>query len=243
MARIQTEIYTENLSRHIVIYGWQHHYKMLLEELRGEGLNEQNTILIVNHDPTRKLDVALGPDIYLLNTVGDHEANLLAANIPKAKSLLIASSREVVKNSKAIDANAILLCLLAKKLQPNIQVIVDLPFGNNIEHLFNAGVDEVIRGEQFCSMITASAILNEGITSFYREILSTRYGNEFYKAKFSSKYWGMTFLHAMEKLKEEQGAILLAIMRGSQIITNPHFLIIEKDDIGVVLSEGKIEEL
>ncbi|RME85325.1 MAG: hypothetical protein D6785_04530 [Planctomycetota bacterium] len=244
MVRIHTEIYTENLEGHLVIYGWQKHYKILLKELHGEGLSGfSKTIIVIQTDSHAKME-DLGSHIYSLPGSGDFEEDLRSANIQKAETLIISSFAKSSRQERAWEAHAILISLLAKKLNPRVRVVVDIPFGNNVEHLLNAGVDEVICGEEFCSMLAASTMINPGITFFFREILSTQYGNEFYCAPFvTSQYIGKTYMVALEEIKEDKNALLLGIMRRKNILVNPQFLTIEKGDMAILLCEKRPSQL
>jgi len=145
-------------------------------------------------------------------------------------------------DSYSQDAKAILTTLTIKSLYPESYVCVELKDSKNLEYLKNAKADEIILGGEISAKLLVQAALDHGVTEIVSELLSNRYGNEFYLIKVPSHFIGKNFLDVLVSLKKEYNILCLGVYDSlkSAYLANPSpDLVLKEKDKLVVIASGR----
>ena len=88
------------------------------------------------------------------------------------------------------------------------------------------------------SHLIASAASDHGISKVISELLSSRYGNEFYSMSVPEELIGMKFIDVLVAMKAQSNAIVLGVQKGStgEFISNPDvdYLVSQEDNLLVI---------
>ena len=215
------------LKNHIIVcgagrVGWQ-----VLQRLRKEGapcvVVEQNEELI------KKL-----LDEGFLAVQGDatQDEILINVQIEHAKGLITALPE---------DARNVFVTLTAKGLNPNIQVVARMDKLESEKKLRHAGADKVISPAILGGWRMAMSILKP-VSVEYIETLFHDHNIEMeieeFKIDINSCLVGKTL--GLSGIKEQTGAIVIAIVRDSKVISNPVALeVILDGDLLIVFGKGE----
>ena len=153
---------------------------------------------------------------------------LLAARVHLARSIIILAN----PNASDPDAGSALIALAVLRLtQENEEkphIVAEVIDHRKIEHLKNAGVDEVVCATDFGLGIIAQTAVYSKLTDVYQELLSHSSGNEFYtienkrvsEAICDKKFEDVAkaFLNYRDT---DNPLILIGIKRDNSIVINP----------------------
>jgi len=231
--------------RRITILGMNPRVSRLVEELCGEGIGE-GTFDIMVLAPTRD-DTLLERFPGVRSHIGSGTPEELERfDVHRSEAILVVvpegtgGSASGMGSERVADAQTILSVLTLRKFlashRSTARVVAEVVSDEAVEHVRNAGADEIILIGSTVASILASAVINPGITRFFDETFSTTYGHEFYIVPAPPSLADQTFLSALEGLKREHGMILVGVRRGTEVIVNPRRLIIRPDDSIIVLS-------
>ncbi|RME85327.1 MAG: hypothetical protein D6785_04540 [Planctomycetota bacterium] len=243
---IEKEIY--HLQNHVVILGYNDRVERIVEELNGEGVEDEEMAVLIAADiescPAERFQ-----NVHLYRGNPTKESTLKELKLDQAKVVLVVADHKGGKEEGggSLDAQTVLtvitlhrfLTLTLDNGQTPPRIIAECMEENTLEHLKNAGCDEIILIGSTSAALLAASVINPGITQFFSEVFSTLFGHEFYIVPPPRELHGMTFLQALKWLKVNYGDIIVAVKRGKQIFVNPRRFVILKDDEIVVLSRHK----
>ena len=88
-----------------------------------------------------------------------------------------------------------------------------------------AGVEEIVVPDEYAGRILATASRNRGIVALFDELLTSRYGNQIYKARAPADWRGKEIRWVHQTMKEQFNAVLLSIEHrqdnSCNIVVNP----------------------
>lgn len=202
---------------HLVMCEWNHRSMEILKERRNDPRTENDPIVLIADIEAKPVDDDL---LYFIKGYVTEE-NLKRANLEKAKTVIILGDDKLEENSR--DAKAVLSTLTVESVNPNVYTIVELVSGANVRHCKRAKADEVIVGSEFSSKLISSASQDHGISKVLSELLTSREGNDLFKAPAPQELVGKTFMEAFVEMKRTRDCITLALQRGSEgeVISNP----------------------
>lgn len=213
----------DELHDHTVVCGWNRSGELILSELLhdshcrnivvvSEVLGLEQTAFFQKYP--QELFVVEG-DFTRMNVLKE-------ANIENAQNaILLADSSKEERSAQDRDARTVLAAMLIEKLNPKIHTTVQLLNRDNETSLRKAGVEEIIVTDEYVGSIIGSVVRNRGISNVLSELLTAKYGHQFYKLKAPKSLVGKTVQEAMVILKEKHDATLLAVERGTKMDVNP----------------------
>lgn len=245
---IEKAIY--HLKEHIVILGYNDRVERIVKELAGEGLQgEKENVLIVSENEYSPIEKDL--HVYFLHADPMKVESLAKLQLEKAKVVLVVADQSHPTATDmqigSIDAQTVLSVItLQRYFAHNLshakkrpRVIVECMEENAVEHLKNAGCDEIVMVGSTSAALLAASVINPGITKFFGEVFSTLHGHEFYITCAPPSLHNMSFLQALKHIKVHFGDILVAVKRGHHIRVNPRRYVIREQDQLVVLARFK----
>lgn len=197
-----------NFEKHIVICGWNFQGPKILESLlSGEAHKEKPIVILADMEkvPYDSNEVDFIPGCPW------KKEDLIRAGIPKADTAIILTDIRGEKTSNP-DADALMVALAIENLNNKVHTCVQLLFSENIIHLENAKVDEIICLDQVGGNLMVSSALNHGISKVMNELLTFDKGSEIYRyeRKMPDDYTGKSFREVGKQLLEKN-MILIAI--------------------------------
>jgi voltage-gated potassium channel len=187
------------INGHIIIVGWNEATMEALKELKH---NVDCEAVVISPHPIEHKCVVGDPT--------DKET-LIKAGVDKAKCMLI---------STGDDSKTILTILLAKKLNPNINIVAEAVKMESAELIRYAGADRVILSKGFAGRLLASAIFEESVVRFFEDVTTSSEGDDVFEIP-AKEFAGKSILQAMIELKEKYNYILVGLVSNGEILINP----------------------
>jgi len=147
--------------------------------------------------------------------VGDatQEKTLRDAHIERARGLVAATTT---------DATNLYIVLTARALNPGLKIIARASEENAEKHLLTAGADSVVSPYHFAGQRIAQSFLRPNVVSFL-DTATTHLGMDLEIGEINvpsnSAFVGKTV--GTSRIRQERGAIILAIKRGDEMRFNP----------------------
>jgi len=220
-----------DVAKHIAICNWNDRGDRIVKELHC-SLAEPDTdiVVVTDSDVDEELlrnDSAYEQVFFVRGDATLHET-LSAARVHLAKSVVILADEKAPDP----DARSTLVALALSRLckdGPKPHVVAEAVNHRKMEHLRDAGVDEVICSTDYGLGVLAQCALHAKLSRVYENLLTySEDTNEIYIVEGDSvprTVIGKSFVEAAgilnENRDESNPAILLGIRRGEQIILNP----------------------
>jgi len=197
-----------HLQDHIIVCGAGRVGRQVLYRLRKEGA------LSVVIEKQEDLAIQLIEEGFLvINSDATHDETLKRARIDKAKGLITALPE---------DSLNVFVTLTAKGLNPGIQVVARMDQLETEKKLLRAGADKVISPATLGAWRMAMSILKPVSVEYIDTVIhdhNIAMDMEELKINESSCLVGKTL--ANSGIKQQTGAMVMAIVRGNQVISNP----------------------
>ncbi|MBS4536263.1 NAD-binding protein [Clostridium sp. D2Q-14] len=219
---------------HIIIIGWNHKTKIIIEELINEDKNLKVVIIDnIDYNPYNNKNIS-----YIKGNPWYDEV-LLRANIKYAKRIIVLADRNL-KNKDMMDAKSVLICLAINKLNKNIYLISEVANHSNKKLFLRANVNDILISNEIESKILVRSILYKGINKAMKELITNSYGCELYEASISEEYINNKYIDVSFKLLKK-GITLIGYFRNGETYLNPKTNIkLQSNDILIYIAPNKI---
>ncbi|AFQ44506.1 K+ transport system, NAD-binding component [Desulfosporosinus meridiei DSM 13257] len=198
----------EALEDHVIVCGAGRVGRQVVYRLRKEGAQ-----CVVIEQKEELANELIAEGFLVINSDATHDETLNKAAISKAKGLISALPE---------DSLNVFVTLTAKGLNPNINVVARMDQPESEKKLLRAGADKVISPATLSGWRMAMSILKP-ISVEYLETVIHDHNIEMemveLKIDEGSCLVGRTLLTS--GIKQQTGAIVLAILRENQVISNP----------------------
>jgi voltage-gated potassium channel len=217
----------EDLTGHVLVCGWKRGCEGMIAELQQDAaLRAAGIVVVSDQDSEPDLHRAgASPDrVYFLR--GDHTRVdvLQRAGVDRATMAIIVPDKLAKLSDQDRDARSVLTALVIEKLNKNAYVVVELLNADNEAYLRMAGVEEVLVADRHTGRLIGAACRSRGLMSTVRELLTSEYGNQFFKMPVPQSWWNRDAGELHGALKQQHDATLIAIERATSdppVLVNP----------------------
>jgi voltage-gated potassium channel len=231
----------DEIKDHCVVCGWNRSAELILEELLHDD-HYRNAVVI-----TEREDLDSHPFFqhhahraFVLHGDFTRVDVLKEAGIERARAaILLADASKEARSSQDRDARTVLAAMLIEKMNDTIFTTVQLLNRDNETSLRRAGVEEIIVTDEYVGNIIGSVVRNRGMTTMLDELLTSRYGHQFFKERLPKDLVGKPVAEVMTTLKVRHNATLLAVSydeRGKGMVVNPAADLILGPEIWVIVA-------
>ena len=225
-------MHASRVDNHIIICEWNHRTRAVIKELRADAQTSNTRLVLIADIEEKPIDD--NNLFFVRGTV--NEETLEKANLQKARTVVVLGDDSV--ETTARDAKVILSTLTIESINPDVYTVVELVDKANEQYCLRANADEIIIGSEMSSHLIASAASDHGISKVISELLSSRYGNDFYSMSVPQELTGMKFIDVLVAMKAQSNAIVLGVQKGStgEFISNPDvdYLVSQEDNLLVI---------
>lgn len=239
----------EDLERHAIVCGWNRAGFLMVDELLHDKERFKHIVIIseddsLEHHPFFELRV---DQVFLIK--GDYTRIdvLKRAGLERASyALLLADSSKDERTSQDRDARTVLAAMLIEKINKSIYTVVQLLNRDNETSLRQVGVEEIIVSDEYVGNIMATVAKNRGIVSILDDLLTAKYGHQFFKCEMPEELDGVSVNEAVGILKRDYNATLLGVdlmgRSGAESIqvNPPGELILKSTHLLIIASTGPI---
>ncbi len=231
----------DEITDHCVVCGWNRSAELILQELLHDN-HYKHVVVITEQD---------GLDAQAFFQHHAHRAFVIQgdftrvdvlkeAGIGRARAaILLADASKDARSSQDRDARTVLAAMLIEKMNDKIFTTVQLLNRDNETSLRSAGVEEIIVTDEYVGNIIGSVVRNRGMTTMLDELLTSRYGHQFFKERLPKDLTGKQVSEVMTTLKIRHNATLLAISydeRGKGMVVNPAADLILGPEVWVIVA-------
>jgi len=225
-------MHASRVDNHIIICEWNHRTRAVIKELRADAQTSNTRLVLIADIEEKPIDD--NNLFFVRGTV--NEETLEKANLQKARTVVVLGDDSV--ETTARDAKVVLSTLTIESINPDVYTVVELVDKANEQYCLRANADEIIIGSEMSSHLIASAASDHGISKVISELLSSRYGNDFYSMSVPEELIGMKFIDVLVAMKAQSNAIVLGVQKGStgEFISNPDvdYLVSQEDNLLVI---------
>lgn len=219
----------EDLEDHVIVCGWNQAGQLIVEELLHDGKRFEHVVVITERDDLDEHPVVQSNPSRVFTIQDDFTRvdALKRAGLEQASyALLLADTSREERSSQDRDARTVLAAMLIEKINQSIYTTVQLLNRDNETSLRQIGVEEIIVSDEYVGNIMATVTRNRGIVSMLDELLTAKWGHQFYKNPVPPELVGLQVREAIVRLKEEYDATLLGLdlhdqNRRQSILVNP----------------------
>lgn len=231
-------MYASTVENHIIICEWNHRTRAIIKELRADIQTHSIPLILIADIEEKPIDDA--NLFFIRGTV--NEETLKNANLQKARTVVVLGDDAV--DTTARDAKVVLSTLTIESMNPDVYTVVELVDKANEQHCLRANADEIIIGSELSSHLIASAASNHGISKVISELLSSRYGNEFYSMQVPKEMIDLKFIDVFIAMKTQSNTTVLGIQEAStgEYISNPDidYCVSQEDKLLVISRDRNI---
>ena len=209
------ELEIDELTEHVLVFGWNASGPTLLKELFGNGIHSGRAVVLVTEADAMPEDIpieGIRPELLYFQHGDYTRVDVLEqVNLHEASSAIILTDTTMPRTAQDRDARTVLAALTIERLAPHIYTVAELTSRQNEELLRMAGVEEIVVGDWFAGVIIGSASRNRGLIQVLDEILTGNRGNSFHSVLLPSELVGKTVREAHTHLLDTHHALLIAI--------------------------------
>ena len=204
----------EDLNDHVVVCGWNQAGPLVIKELLHEDRRFEHIIVVSEREDLDDLPVIQAHPSRVMTVQGDYTRLSVLREVGLERAgyaLLLADDSIEGRSSQDRDARTVLAAMLIEKVNDHIYTTVQLLNRDNESSLREIGVEEIIVSDEYVGNIMATVTKNRGIVSMLDELLTSQYGQQFFKDPVPPELVGMTVGDALVRLKEDYNATLLGV--------------------------------
>lgn len=246
LARLEaSSVVYEELENHAIICGWNRKAEIVVRELQQTRGSEDFPIVVIGEfdttpefsDPvTRREGVCFISDDFTKVPV------LTKAGVERAETCIILSDTTGGRTEQDADARTILAALTVERLNPNVYTCAELNNRVYGPHLEMGKVNDFVISGEYSSFLLAQAAVNRGLVGVVSELLTSQYGNQFYKVLVPARLIGQSSYELFCELKKEKDAILVAVQESNgEYHVNPKGYVFSEGDQVIVISRELID--
>jgi len=209
----------DDLVGHVLLCGWKRGSAGLIAELQVDPKIRASGIVVVSEqasEPDITIAGASEDRVYFLR--GDHTRVdvLRRAGVDRARTAIIVPDKTTNLSDQDRDARSVLTALVIEKLNKDAFVVVELLNPDNETYLRMAGVEEVLVADTHTGRLLGVASRNRGLMATFRELLTSRYGNQCHGLAVPAAWHGRTFGDLFVHLKQTRNATVVSLDRAGE---------------------------
>jgi len=214
--RMRTEgrvVEWDALSNHIVICGWTHKTKIIIEEYRASRTSRRIPIVVITELDSELIDQeirSLGSVMFVHDDFTRVSA-LRRAGIDRATTCLVLTDTSGGRSEQDADARTILSALTVEKMNPDVFTCAELVNRNYASHLKVGNVNDYVVTSEYGAHVLAQTAMKRGLSNMVSELLTYEQGNEFHRVPVPESWVGASFDDKLTELRTEHASILVAV--------------------------------
>ena len=212
----------QKLKNHVIVCGYGRNGRKACEELAASGRD----FVVVEHDQDKVANFPERKHYFLVLGDGTLDETLKNAGVEKAETII---------TTLPADANNVFICLTAKELNPEINVIARASEENSEKKLYRAGAGHVVKPDNLGGVYMAQLITKPEVIEFLELLNGTGEVNlsleKFSFEKLKDEYKHMTIRDL--DIRKHTGVNIIGIK-------DPEKGFIFSPDVNEVLKEGAI---
>jgi len=210
----QFEMDLEELNQHTLVCGHNRACRLIIEELQTDPEIKRRGIVVITEGDVRERFEQTEVDLSRVHFIrGDwtHPDVLTRCGAERAGIAVVLADRTRDLSDQDRDARTLLAALTLERINPRIFTCAELLNSQNEANLKLAGIDEVIARDKYTGSMIAAGARSLGIVGVLKELLTSKWGNQFYKVELPEAWAGRTVAEARAELSNEHEAILVAV--------------------------------
>lgn len=190
-----------NGKNHIVIIGWSKKAEHALEEIQLADRKKEIVLIAMLEKTPVKHD-----NVHFIQGDAADEAVLEMANIKEAQCVVIFAD-DSIEDNQLTDGKSLLIATGIERLAGDLHITVEIKVEKHMDLFRHVSVDEFIISDEMISRMAAQAVLSNGATKIYSQLMSRKVGEDLYQIPASPEW--KTYRDAFYNLLEK-GATLIS---------------------------------
>ena len=233
---------------HVLVFGYDAGSRMLLDALELE-LSEQDSQVVIFASGIRP--ASLPEDLIWISGDPTKESELDKVRLADARAVIVVGNRSL--SPAQADAQSILTVFttrayLAKNKKycrrtDPIQIVAEILDGENVEHAYTAGADEVVESTRVGFSLLAHAISVPGASQIMSRVVVAGSHNLYMGSLPSNLDGGISFFDMTQAMKREYGVLVIGVRRDGMDQLNPKDqMLVGGNDLMIYLAQAPITD-
>lgn len=190
------------LHDHFVVCGWNQRGRYVLQRLAGaaKGSGAPVALLCTPEDNPFENDF-----VFFYHGSPTSVADQKRVNMHRARSAILLADEVAGGDPNDVDARTVLCALTARSLNPGLHIVAEVLEPENVEHLTNAGVEEVFDHNLIGGSLLAQSALRRGVIDLVNAMAEKDADEKMRTIPVPDELVGMTCGEASARLSAEYG--------------------------------------
>ncbi len=225
---------TTSLKEHYAVLGWNQRGKYVLRRLAASARKSRIPIVLLCN-----LDTSPVEDDYVFFYKGNPTsvADQKRANVEQARSLILLADEQSGGDPGDVDARTVLAALTAKTMNANLSITAEVLDPENVQHLQNAGVNEVFDHNLIGGNLIAQSALRPGVIEVVNALASRDANSSMYVIPLRPGMAGRTCRDVSKELRAGNGYELIGARKTHGTPVYDSDAVLEEGDKLVILSD------
>ena len=207
----------QNLSEHIIIFGWRNDMKTLISDIlrKSNGLSLQDIVIVNSVDDLKMQTLLMDKELKGIHFIrGDftEEQTLLNANTKKASTALVLGEGQENLEAELVDSRVFVCTLMIKSMNPACHVCALVRTERYKNYLEAQSCDEVIYTEAYSRYILSTATNYTGMANVMTALLDNGNGISIQILPVEEQWRNKSFAELALYCKKEKGILVLGIL-------------------------------
>jgi len=225
------------VNKHIILCGWLHRSKDLLEQLFAPDLTDPSPVVII--DPEIEAAPLDHPLLHVIRGNPTDSAVLKQAGIDRAVAAIVLADRSTL-DLNAADARSLLIVPAIETLNPKVRTCVEVLNPENAVHFRRVNTDEIISVTEVTDHLVLQAALCPGAGELISDMLRFDEGEEIYSKPVPPAFVGRTVADLSIALLHHHNVLLIGIRSDNRIIRHKRAAhILKAEDTIYVLADNR----
>lgn len=210
------EVSLATVRDHYLICGWNRAAPKIVRQLRDNVQTRHVPIVVVAEPESMPPELSpMADDGRTFFVSGDYTSTevLGQARVAEARTAIMLADMTKPRSDQDRDARTILGALTIEKMNESIHSCAELldRASEKVGVLEMARVEDVVVGDEYVGNLIAHSTRTPGLVQVLDELLTSNYGNEFYKVEVPDELVGGPFVEALVFYKRSHDALILAV--------------------------------
>ena len=217
------------MRNHLLVLGWNDHAPAVMDEFVRDPRHADTPIVLVADLEALPVEDST---VRFVRGSTARRSSLERACAADAAAVVVLASDPLAPES---DLRTALTVGAVRRLNPSVPISAELVYPKNRELVEEAGCSAIVNASLLVSALLVRGIQDMGSLELVHDLLSNTGGSQIYRIKLPASQTGHTFRECAAALLDRR-ATLVAVARGSEIVTNPdpELCLTKNDEVFVV---------
>ena len=210
-------IMVSTLTGHVIVCGWNQTGERLVHDITV-AVPDMHVVVVQQDKDILRI---VNPTVHYLYEDPTTLQGLQHSRVKHARVAVVLADERGGRAQQDVDARSILTALAIERTNPEVHTIVELLNADNVFHVRNAGVDEVIVAGEYMGGMLSQSVQFPGLSDVFGSIFGVGEGVMMRQIRLPGELNGKTFAEASHYLLQHNQGIAVGYRRAGELRMTP----------------------